>query len=239
MKTVSVKQIQELDRLAIEDYGIPSIVLMENAGREVAAEVIRQVRKVKNPAVCIVCGLGNNAGDGFVAARYLISRGIKTRVFLAGRGKLLKDDAAVNHRILKKLKCPIRELQRLDRTIISRMAAADVVIDAVFGIGLNREVRGLFRTVIEAINQKAKCVVSVDIPSGLDGTTGGIYGVCVKANKTVTFSFPKKGFFTGRGPRQTGKVFVVDIGIPSLLKNKLNSLQSSVLSRQICLKTDV
>lgn len=214
MKTVSVKQIQELDRLAIEDYGIPSIVLMENAGRAVAQEVMKILKGLLDPRVCVFCGLGNNAGDGFVAARHLINRGIKTRVFLAGSGKLLKDDAAVNDQILKKLKCPIREFQRLDRSVIARITAADVIVDAIFGVGLNREVRGLSRAVIEAINQKAKCVVSVDIPSGLDGTTGGIYGVCVKAAMTVTFSFAKKGFFCRQGPRHVGKVVVADIGIP-------------------------
>ena len=214
MKAVSVQQIQELDRMAIEDYGIPSIVLMENAGRQVALEVIRQLKKIKKPSVCVVCGLGNNAGDGFVAARHLINRGIKTRVFLAGKEKLLKDDAAVNDQILKKLKCPIREFQRFDRSMISLIAAANVVVDAVFGVGLNREVRGLSRAVIEAINQKAKCVVSVDVPSGLDGTTGRIYGVCVRAAATVTFSFAKKGFFCRQGPRYTGKVVVADVGVP-------------------------
>mgnify|MGYP001610361307 FL=1 len=221
MKAVSVQQIQELDRMAIEDYGIPSIVLMENAGRQVALEVIRQLKKIKKPSVCVVCGLGNNAGDGFVAARHLINRGIKTRVFLAGKEKLLKDDAAVNDQILKKLKCPIREFQRFDRSMISLIAAANVVVDAVFGVGLNREVRGLFRAVIEAINQKAKRVVSVDIPSGLDGTTGGIYGVCVKAMTTVTFSFAKKGFFYRDGPKYVGRIVVADIGIPSQLKKKI------------------
>lgn len=221
MKTVSVQQIQELDRMAIEDYGIPSIVLMENAGRQVALEVIRQLKKIKKPSVCVVCGLGNNAGDGFVAARHLINRGIKTRVFLAGRGKFLKDDAAVNYQILKKLKCPIREFQRLDWTVISRIAVADVVVDAVFGVGLNREVTGFFRAVIEAINQKAKCVVSVDIPSGLDGTTGEIYGVCVRATTTVAFSFAKKGFFCRQGPRHVGKVVVADIDIPLQIIKKV------------------
>lgn len=226
MKTVSVEQIQELDRLAMEDYGIPSIVLMENAGRAVAQEVMKILKGLRDPRVCVVCGLGNNAGDGFVAARHLIDRGIKTRVFLAGKEKLLKDDAAVNDQILKKLKCPMREFQRLDRSVISRIAAADVVVDAIFGVGLNREVRGLFRAVIEAINQKAKCVVSVDVPSGLDGTTGRIYGVCVKAAATVTFSFAKKGFFYRDGPQYVGRIVVADIGIPSQVIKKVSGDRS-------------
>lgn len=212
-KSVTVRQIQTLDKIAIERYGIPSLVLMENAGRAVAEEVKKSLRGKKKPRVCIVCGLGNNAGDGFVAARHLINAGIGVKILLVGKGQQLKHDAAVNYRILKKIKCPIKEVRAgrdLSRQDVTR---ADVVVDAILGVGLNREITGSFRGAIEAINRGAKYVVAVDIPSGLDGTTGAIYGVCVKADKTVTFTFPKKGFFTDLGPRQAGKVIVVDIGI--------------------------
>ena len=216
IRDVTVKEILKLDRVAIEKFGIPSIVLMENAGREVTVEVIRQVKKVKKPRVCVICGLGNNAGDGFVIARHLANAGIPTKTFLVGKANQLKHDAAVNYRILKRMKCPIIDCRGTKFCApTGSIAQADVVVDAIFGVGLNREIGEPFRSAIEVINRKAKHVVAVDIPSGLDGTTGAIYGVCVKADRTVTFSFPKKGFLKGHGPRQAGKVVVADIGIPA------------------------
>lgn len=212
MKTVTVKQIQALDRMAMEKYGIPSLILMENAGRAVAEEVLKSLRNKKNPFVCVICGQGNNAGDGFVAARHLLNAGIKTKTFLIGKVNDLKHDAAVNYQILKKAGYAIVSPQKLSR--------ADVVVDAIFGVGLNRAVGEPFKTVIETINKEAKCVVSIDIPSGLDGTTGKIYGVCVRADLTVTFSFAKEGFFKNEGPQRTGEIIVADIGIPERVSKK-------------------
>jgi len=217
-KSVTVKQIQKLDKIAIEKYGVPSLVLMENAGRSVAGEVVKRVKRIRSPRVCIVCGSGNNAGDGFVAARHLINNGIKTSVYLIGRGSRLKHDAAVNYRILKKLKYPIKEIRKGRDRSLQDIKKADVTVDAVFGVGLNRDISGSFYNAIEAINKYSKKIISVDTPSGLDGTTGKIYGVCVRANVTVTFTFTKKGFLKGQGPKNTGKVIIVDIGIPVQIK---------------------
>lgn len=222
-KAVTVSQIQKLDKTAIEKVGIPSIVLMENAGRAVAEEVEKSLRGKRNGVVCIVCGLGNNAGDGFVAARHLIDAGTSVKIFLIGQGRQLKHDAAVNYRILKKMKYPIIECGGTrfcaPAGSISRdIARADVVVDAIFGVGLNRQIGQPFRGVIETINRRAKYVVAVDIPSGLDGTTGAMYGACVRADKTVTFSFAKKGFLKNYGPGHVGKVVIADIGIPARLR---------------------
>ena len=223
-KSVTVKQIQDLDRVAIEKIGIPSLVLMENAGRVVALEVLRQIKRDKNPRVCILCGLGNNAGDGFVTARHLLDKGIKTSVFLLGEGKALKQDAAVNYQILKKLKYPIVEVGARHAVLLPAIRKADVVVDAIFGVGLNREILDPFCKVIDGINNTAKKVISVDTPSGLNCTTGSIYGICVKADVTVTFTFPKRGFFKGQGPKHTGKIVVADIGILTVLKNKIGKV---------------
>jgi len=220
-KTATVEQIQKLDKDAIEKYGVPSLALMENAGRLVADVVIKKAGRIKNPYVCIVCGLGNNAGDGFVVARYLINAGIKVKIFLIGRGCQLKHDAAVNYRILEKLKYPIVETQ--DIAPLNDITRADLIVDAIFGVGLNREVLDPFRSIIKSINKSGKKIISIDTPSGLDGTTGKIYGACIKADTTVTFSFIKKGFLKSQGPEHTGKVVVVDIGIPAQLKDKVGS----------------
>ena len=230
-RPVTVRQIQNLDRIAIERYGIPSIVLMENAGRAVAEEVKKSLRGKKKPRVCVICGLGNNAGDGFVVARHLMNAGIPVKVFLAGKARQLKHDAAVNYRILKRIKCPIIECggTRFCDPAES-IARADIVVDAIFGVGLNREITELFRDAIETINRKVKYVIAVDTPSGLDGTTGKIYGVCVKVNKTVTFSLAKAGFFKNHGPRYVGKIIVVDIGIPSRVVKQVLGINTCNLS---------
>lgn len=216
-RTVSVQQIQNLDRIAIEQYGIPSLVLMENAGWAVADEVFKLLKHPRQDKVYIFCGLGNNAGDGFVAARHLIDRSVKTRIFIVGEAGHLKSDALVNYQILKRLNCPVQEIQKVDQAFLKDIRKAEIIVDAIFGLGLNREITGPFRAVIEALNRSQKRIVAVDIPSGLDGTTGKIYGVCVKAHRTVTFSFIKKGFLEKEGPKHVGKVVVADIGIPEKL----------------------
>lgn len=218
---MTVKQIQDLDKAAIDGLGVPSLALMENAGRSVAGELVRVLKGKRRPKVCIVCGRGNNAGDGFVAGRHLLNAGIEVSVFLIGHGKDLKEDAALNYRILKKIKYPIKEINSVDGPLRRALATADVVVDAVFGVGLSREIEEPFKSVLEAINTYARKVIAVDIPSGLNGTTGEIYGVCVRADATVTFSFAKKGFFKDEGPRHVGKVTVADIGIPSWLKDRI------------------
>jgi NAD(P)H-hydrate epimerase len=220
-KSVTVKEIQKLDKIAIEQYGIPSLVLMENAGRSVAREIVKQLGKNPRPRVCVLCGSGNNAGDGFVIARQLIGAKIKTKVYLIGTEDRLKHDAAVNYDLLKKLKCPVKEISEPRQVVVNDIKRADVVVDAIFGVGLNRKITEPFYGMIQAANAHAKRIVAVDIPSGLDGTTGKIYGICIKADTTVTFSFCKRGFQKAQGPRHAGRVIVTDIGIPAHLKARL------------------
>ena len=218
-KTVTVKQIQDLDRIAIGRYGVRSLVLMENAGRLVATEILRRIKKLRSPKVCILCGLGNNAGDGFVAARHLVNAGIKVKTYLIGRASRLKQDAQVNYRILRRLNVPVRDIHKTDARLRKDIAQAPIVIDAIFGVGLNRAITEPFYGIIETANRHANRIVAVDIPSGLDGTTGEIYGICIKADVTVTFSFVKRGFLKAQGPAHTGKVIVADIGIPKKIVN--------------------
>ena len=214
LSPVTVEQIQRLERMAIEQYGIPSIMLMENAGRATAVEVLKDLKRRKQLRATIVCGLGNNAGDGFVAARHLWNAGVAVTVFLIGRSEQLKKDAATNFLILKKCGYPVREIQAIDSKILRIVKRSDMIVDAIFGVGLNRPLAEPFRCVIENLNSLKKKIIAVDIPSGLDGTTGKIWGACIHAAATVTFSFPKKGFYGNAGPTHTGQVIVADIGIP-------------------------
>lgn len=223
-KALSSRQVQRLDKIAIEKIGIPSIALMENAGRAVSCQALACLKKFSKKSISIFCGTGNNAGDGFVAARHLWSAGITPKVFIIGGVKHLKSDAALNYRILKKLQCPVREISSGDRFLLRDILKSQIIVDAIFGVGLNRPVGEPFKGVIEAVNAARQYVIAVDVPSGLDATTGKIYGVCVKADRTVTFSCAKKGFFKKAGPGCAGRIIVADIGIPLQLLNKVKAL---------------
>jgi NAD(P)H-hydrate epimerase len=216
-KALSVREIQALDRKAIERCGIPSLALMENAGKAVAVESVRLLKTVSRPRVVAVCGLGNNAGDGFVAARHLLNAGVPVKVFVVGSVSQLKNDAAVYARVLKNCRYPVVEIRGVTPDFRRDIRGADLVVDAIFGVGLNRAITGLFADVISALNESRKNILAVDIPSGLDGTTGDVYGACVKARETVTFAVMKKGFLNKAAARWTGRVIVADIGIPRKL----------------------
>lgn len=220
MKTVSVKQIQALDRFAIDVLGIPSLSLMENAGRAVADEIVCQLRRMKGASVIIVCGAGNNGGDGLVAARHLRAVGVSPKVFVVGSGKAMSADAQANFNILVQAGFSPVMINQASSSFKRALSNADVVVDAIFGVGLNRDISGPVVSVIEAVNQSDAFVIATDIPSGLDGTNGVVRGICVKANVTVTFSVAKKGFYIKDGPRMVGMVKVVEIGIPLNTRRK-------------------
>ena len=165
-KFLTVSQIQEFDEIAIRKIGIPSIALMENAGRSVAQEVLRQLKKNSNKRVSIVCGLGNNAGDGFVCGRHLLNHSVRTKIFLIGNPDYLKDDAATNHRILRNLKVPIHLIESAasSRILDDDFKKSEIIVDAIFGVGLNRDIEDPFKSVIEKINSSKASVISVDVP---------------------------------------------------------------------------
>lgn len=220
MKAVTARQIQNLDQKAIKTYGVPPVALMENAGRGVAEEIIRTFRRRKCQRVCVLCGPGNNAGDGFVTARHLLNAGVKTDILFLGSPQKLKSDARTNYNILKKCGYPVQHVRRLDAKVLAIFRDSGVIVDALFGVGLNRKIEGVFAGIILEANRQKKYVFAVDIPSGLDATTGKVHGVCLKADKTVTFTFAKTGFYKNDGPEYTGKIVVIDIGIPEKLVHK-------------------
>lgn len=199
-RPLSVRQAQSFDKFAQEKLGVPSIILMENAGRSVAEEA----RGAKT--VAVVCGTGNNGGDGFVAARHLLNSGTKVSLCLVGPRAKLKPDAKANLNILLKMGIKIKKT-------LAGLAKHDLIIDALFGIGLNSPVTGPYRAAIEAINDSGVPVLAVDVPSGLDADTGKVLGVAVRAKKTVTFAAPKQGFFKADGPAYCGRIIIRDIGV--------------------------
>jgi len=210
MRIVTAEEMAELDRHAIEDLKIPSLTLMENAGRAVAEEAAKMS---PGPKIAVICGKGNNGGDGFVAARYLVEAGKKVEVILIGRLGEVKKDPSVN---FDRLKVPILEAPDLEgfEKVKEVLKGSDLIIDALFGIGLKDELKSPYIEIITYLNSLGKPILSVDVPSGLNATDGRLMGAGIFASKTVTFAAPKTGFYKGVGPAHVGEVVVVDIGIP-------------------------
>lgn len=213
---VTREQIREMDRRAIEDFGIPGIILMENAGRAVAEETWRLAGSDPSARIVVLCGKGNNGGDGYVVARHLFNRGMNPTVFVFSRLDDISGDAAINLTIILKMGLKIETVASENDLgeVQATVASADVLVDALLGTGISGEVRGLMRSAIEMINRAGKPVVTVDIPSGLNANTGEILGACVKADVTVTFAAPKIGLARGSGPEHAGRVVTAEISIP-------------------------
>jgi NAD(P)H-hydrate epimerase len=213
--TLTTEQVRRLDRIAIEEYGIPGAVLMENAGRG-AADIALQMLGRKRGRVLVLCGRGNNGGDGFVIARHLHNRGIAVALWLAARADEVKpeSDAGINLRIVQKMKLPLIEGSDAARAKPIAGSRYDLLVDALLGTGLSGEVREPMRTLIQQMNASGIPVLAVDTPSGLDTETGRVLGVAVRARRTATFAAAKRGFFLGEGPAHVGKLHVVDIGVP-------------------------
>jgi NAD(P)H-hydrate epimerase len=208
---------RQLDRRAIEEFGVPGVVLMENAGRGMA-ELLLRLGVQGTVAVC--CGGGNNAGDGFVIARHLDNARVPVRVLLFGDPADLKGDAAVNYHILARAGLPIEvfaDPQQREADLRNELARADWVVDALLGSGLTGAVRPPFDLVIRAINACRARVLAVDIPSGLDADTGRAAGEAVRAAHTATVAAWKQGFREPAAREYLGDVHLIDMGCPARL----------------------
>lgn len=212
MKIATREIVREIDRKTIEKHGIPSLVLMENAGRA-AADVIIEEFPFAN-RVAVFAGGGNNGGDGFVIARHLIGQGIAVTAYLAVSSGKYKGDALTNLRALKKSGGEVVELEGGLR----KYKQADLIVDALFGTGLDREVDGFNRKIIDFMNSQPVPKLAVDLPSGLDANTGFPLGTAVKADVTVTFVLPKIGISIYPGLDYSGRVYVADITTPKFLE---------------------
>lgn len=219
MKIVTSQMMREIDRIAIEDFEIPSIVLMENA----ALKVIKHLEMSKDNFT-VICGIGNNGGDGLAVARHLLVLGKNVEAFIVGKIDRMSKDCQKNYNILKRLDVNIkniRELSDLDN-FRNSIYKSDVIIDAIFGTGISRNVEGIEKRVIDTINDFNKHVISVDIPSGLNGDNGYTCGVCVKASETISFEFYKKGFLSQNAQSVIGELVVEKIGIPNFVSDRVS-----------------
>jgi NAD(P)H-hydrate epimerase len=213
---LSRDEVRALDRRAIEEWGLPGVVLMENAGRG-TAELLLALGTRGRVLVC--CGKGNNGGDGFVIARHLDNHGVPVRVLLFARPDDLHGDAAINYRVLARSGVPLTVHAGTvpEDEVRQEWAAAEWVVDALFGTGLTSAVRPPLDRVIALINESQARVLAVDLPSGLDCDTGAPLGPTVRAEHTATMAAWKKGFATPAARPWLGEVHLIDIGVPRRL----------------------
>ncbi len=219
MRVVTSQEMRAIDRAAIEGLGIPGLVLMENAGRDVFIHLTDFTDGVEGLRALVVCGKGNNGGDGFVVARHLANHGADVRIILLGRMSEVQGDAQVNMAIAKGMGLPIVEI--LDEEglalLTDTLLEADVVVDAIFGTGFSGKAEGLYASVIDRMNSCDSPLIAIDCPSGLNVDTGRPEGACVEADLTVTMALLKRGHLLYPGADLCGEVAVVDIGIPPSL----------------------
>lgn len=216
MKVLTTSQIQDLDRQTIEEIGIPGVVLMENAGRGMTWHILDKFADLKPGPALVLAGKGNNGGDGYVIARHLMEHGWQVDTLVLAERSAISGDAEVNLKILEACGGPVAFAP--DNASLEQGLAAipqpRLVVDALFGTGLTKPVGGHYARAIDWINESPAPVAAVDIPSGVDASTGKVLGKCVSADLTATFAFPKIGQVSYPGAGHVGDLVTVDIGIP-------------------------
>ena len=195
MRLVTAEEMRLADSSAINEYGIPGAVLMENAGQALARQAEKMLGTLAGKKIAIFCGGGNNGGDGLVAARHLYNRGCEVRLYFLADPEVFRGDALLNYNIITNMGITGFQLLEGNRLNVARMAlwSSDLAIDAIFGTGMRDNVQDIALEVINMLNESNTPVIACDIPSGLSASTGQPLGAAVKAAATVTFGFCKMG----------------------------------------------
>ena len=216
------------DRYTIDEYGLPSFTLMESAGRGCADAIQSAYGPLEGTAVMVLCGKGNNGGDGLVVARRLVAAGARVHVVLSSDPEELRDDPARNLELLTQLRAEDEEpltidvLDDLDAlTNTANRLAPRLYVDALLGTGLTSALREPIRGLVDWVNGRSAPTVAIDVPTGLHSDTGAVLGTAVQASRTVTMAAPKVGMLVGEGSRHAGPVEVVDIGIPAFVLDRV------------------
>ncbi len=233
MRVLTAAQMREADRRTIEDIGIPSLVLMENAGRQVVAAMEAIHTDLLERTVAVLCGRGNNGGDGFVVARTLLQRGVDVAVFLIGQVSDVRGDARVNLDILGRLGVTVVEIAdgQAWELHLSEIRDCNLIVDAIFGTGLNAPVRGMIESVIADVNASGIPVVSIDLPSGLSADSCDPIGDSIEAETTVTLAAPKLPLVLPPAENRAGDIVIADIGIPGDIIDGLDGPRVELLTR--------
>ena len=215
LPSVTAAQMREIDRLAVEKYGIAARKLMENAGRAIAAELLQDMQDIYVNGCVVICGRGNNGGDGLVCARCLKAAGIKTTVYLPSPGKSGYSELC-QHNLdrARQLWIDVRELMPEDTEIEQTLKNTSCIVDAMFGTGGHGAPEEFWARVINAANNSGAQIAAVDIPSGLHADTGKAHEPCIKAAVTYALGLPKKGLLEDHAEPYVGKLKILDIGVP-------------------------
>lgn len=233
-------QVRAIDRLAVEEYGLPAVILMENAGRGAAQWVLeiareRRSRGCADTPVAVVCGRGNNGGDGYVVARHVANEGWPVELFATDPAERLPADAQIMRRVVERMGLAVHDVG--DEASLARagprLAAAGIVVDALLGTGFQGEVRPELARIIESINALRadytspieRTVVALDVPSGLDCDRGEPSNATLIADVTVTFVARKQGFSVPQAARYLGRVEVVSIGVPRAVMTRARAVR--------------
>ena len=234
LRVLTARQMRDADRRTIDEIGLPSIVLMENAGRQVMAALESLVEDLATRRLAVLCGTGNNGGDGFVVARALVQRGLEPAVLLIGTATDVRGDARINLDVLGHLGVAVVEVADASSWELhaSLVTSADVVIDALMGTGLSRALSGLHETIVADLNASEAAVVAVDLPSGLSADSPDLIGPAVHASLTVTLGAPKVPLVLPPAEHLAGDVVVADIGIPSAVIDDTDGPRMFLLTRE-------
>jgi NAD(P)H-hydrate epimerase len=223
MRLVKSSEIQEMDRITIEEMGVPGVVLMENAARGATRAFLDHFSPPSGSHALVLCGRGNNGGDGYAIARYLHQAGVRVTVIVLAETARIGGDALLNLEVIKRMRLNI--IEAADREEWNRkselISTCDYIVDGILGTGLNAPVHGMYEEIIEAVNRSQKPVMAVDIPSGLNADTGQVMGAAVRADLTVTFGFPKAGQLVYPGAELVGRLVCINIGIPNEVADRI------------------
>jgi NAD(P)H-hydrate epimerase len=233
MRVLNAAQMREADRRTIDEIGIPSLVLMENAGRQVVAAMEAIYADLLERQVAVLCGRGNNGGDGFVVARTLVQRGVDVSVFVIGLVSEVRGDARVNLEILGHLGVTVIEVSdgQAWELHLSEVRDCTLIVDAIFGTGLNAPVTGLIESVIADINASSIPVVSIDLPSGLSADSSDTSGESIEAETTVTLAAPKLPLVLPPAETRAGDIVIADIGIPGDVLDSVDGPRIELMTR--------
>src|SRR4051795_11482755 len=233
MRVLNTQQMRDADRQTIDDVGIPSIVLMENAGRQAVAAMEAAFDDLSSSKVGVLCGRGNNGGDGFVVARTLAQRGVGVSVFLIGRVTDVRGDARINLEILGRLGLTVVEVadSQAWELHFSEVSDCTLIVDAIFGTGLNAPVAGFIESVIADVNTSGIPVVSIDLPSGLSADSAEPIGPSIEAGLTVTIAAPKLPLVLPPAEIRAGDIVIADIGIPTEVLDAVEGQRVELLTR--------
>ncbi len=235
MRLVTAEEMRLADSSAINEYGIPGAVLMENAGHALANQAEKMLGTLNGKKIAIFCGGGNNGGDGLVAARHLYNRGCEVRLYFLADPEVFRGDALLNYNIITNMGITGFQLLEGNRLNVARMAlwSSDLAIDAIFGTGMHDNVQDIALEVINMLNESDTPVIACDIPSGLSASTGQPLGAAVKAAATVTFGFCKMGLVLPAARQFVGELIVADISLPVQVEENLGS-RRELIDEEFC-----